>query len=173
MAETTGTDWEQVKAAKRLGAGAKGQSCDGTFTSGGIPKYDTVAADGTLTDSGILASSISSLIGRGVIGFIINDGSTGTNVGPELIAPWASSISKCKLVTKASDGATDLTFTIKKNGTAVFTSSQTITHGTATGTLTTITALTSVPLSVSADDIFTIDISSGSIAWLFTVQLES
>lgn len=54
MADTTGTRWKQIKSADRLGAGAKGQSCDGTFTAGNLPKY---LSDGTTTDSGIAAGS--------------------------------------------------------------------------------------------------------------------
>jgi hypothetical protein len=106
------------------------------------------------------------------IGFVINNGSTGTNTGPELAAPRAGSVSKCVIVTKASDAVTDLTFKIKKNGTNVFSSDPTITHGTSPGTVTTVTTLTSVPLSVAANDVFTIDITSGTSTWQFTAQLE-
>jgi hypothetical protein len=108
---------------------------------------------------------------RGV-GFDINNGSTGTNVGPMLPANNAGVVNKCVIVTKASDAVTDLTFKIKKNGTDVFSVDPTITHGTASGTLTTVTTLTSVPLSVAANDVFTIDITSGTSTWQFTAQLE-
>src|SRR5215472_9462259 len=39
------------------------------------------------------------------IGFVINNGSTGTNVGPMLAAAHAGTVSKCVVVVKASDGA--------------------------------------------------------------------
>jgi hypothetical protein len=108
-----------------------------------------------------------------VIGFVMNTGATGTNVGPELIAPRAGALSKCKIVTKASDGSTALTLTIKQNGVSVFSANPTITAGTTAGTITTSTSLTSNPLAVAADDLFTIDITSGSSSWIFTAQLES
>lgn len=125
--------------------------------------------DGSLADSGKAASAIGGI----VIGFIMNTGATGTNVGPDLIAPRPGTISKCKVVTKASDATTDLTFKVKQNGTDIFSADPTVTHGTASGTISTFTALTSAPLSVSADDVFTIDITSGSSSWQCTIQLES
>jgi hypothetical protein len=76
------------------------------------------------------------------------------------------------VVTKASDPTTDLTFKIKKNGTDVFSSDPTVAHATAAGTVSTFTALTSSPLSIAADDVFTIDISSWTSTWQFTAQLE-
>jgi hypothetical protein len=57
MAETTGTDWQQIKSAARHGTQAKGQASDGTGTSGNLAKYN---ADGSLTDSGVAAASLSS-----------------------------------------------------------------------------------------------------------------
>jgi hypothetical protein len=107
-----------------------------------------------------------------VVGFIMSSGATGTNVGPELIAPRAGAFTKCKVVTKASDATTDLTFKIKQNGVDVFATDPTVAHGTAGGTLSTFTTLTSSPLAVAADDIFTIDVTSGTATWQFTVQLE-
>lgn len=105
--------------------------------------------------------------------YVILDGSTGTNVGPELPAPHAGQINKCKVVTKTSDGAIDLTFKIKQNGVDVFSADPTVAAGTAGGTVSTFTTLTSVPLPVAADDVFTIDITSGSSAWQVTIVLES
>jgi hypothetical protein len=166
MAETTGIDWEQIKSAKRHGTQAKGQASDGTGITGNLAKFN---ADGSLTDGGVAASAAGTL----TIGFVMNTGATGTNVGPELLAPHAGSISKCKVRIKAATGATALTFRINKNGSNVFTSDQTISAGT-TGTVT-ITALAASPppLAVSADDVFTIDITSGSSSWIFTAQLET
>lgn len=105
------------------------------------------------------------------IGFIINIGATGTNVGPELPAPHAGSISKCTIVTKTSDGSTDLTVKIKKNGTDVFATDPTVTHGTSGGTVSTFTGFVNTPTLVSDNDVFTIDITSGSPNWAFTIQL--
>jgi hypothetical protein len=107
-----------------------------------------------------------------VIGFVMNTGVTGTNVGPSLCAPRAGYVTKCKIVTHASDGSTDLTIKIKQNGSDVFSADPTVGHGTSSGTVTTSTSLTSVPLPIAADDVFTIDISSGTSSWVFTAQLE-
>jgi hypothetical protein len=115
-----------------------------------------------------LAASDIPLLG---IGFILNSGATGTNVGPELTAPRAGSFTKCVIVTKASDGVTALTFKIKKNGTNVFSVDPTVAAGTAAGTVTTVTTLTTSPLPVAANDVFTLDITSGTSTWQFTAQL--
>jgi len=158
--------FKQVRAAHRHGDGTQAQASDGTGTSGNFPKF---AADGTLTDSGVAAAAVGSI----VIGFIINTGATGTNIAPIAIAPRAGTVSKCKIVTKTSDGTTALAFTIKQNGVSVFSTPPTVAAGTAPGTITTSTSLTSSPLSVTADDLFTIDITSGSSSWSFTAQLET
>lgn len=129
-----------------------------------------VVYDGTnfqLTGNG--ASGSSPL----VIGFAINNGAAGTDVGPMLLAPRAGTISRCQIVTKASDGTTGLTFLIKKNGVNVFSSNPTVAAATASGTTSSSTSLTSSPLPVAFNDIFTIDILSGSPNWLFTAQLET
>ena len=108
-----------------------------------------------------------------VIGFVVNNGAAGSNVGPMLQAPRAGTVSKCVIVTKSSDGTTGLTFRIKKNGTDVFTSDPSVAAGTASGTTNSSTSLTSSPLSVAAGDVFQIDITSGSPNWAFTAQLET
>lgn len=107
-----------------------------------------------------------------IIGFVLNDGSSGTNVGPMLAAPRAGSFTKCVVVTKASDAITALTFKIKKNGTDIFSSDPSITAGTSSGTVSTFTSLTSSPLAVAANDVFSIDVTSGASDWQATIQLE-
>jgi len=107
-----------------------------------------------------------------VIGFVLNNGATGTNVGPMLAAARAGTLSKCVVVTKASDPAVALTFAIKQNGVAIFTAAPTIASATASGTVSTFTALTTTPLPVAAGDVFSIDITSGSATWQATVQVE-
>jgi hypothetical protein len=111
-----------------------------------------------------------------VIGFLVNDGSVGTNVCPILIAArdsaYGSGARQCKIVIKQSDPAIDLTFKIKQNGTDVFFADPTVAAGTAVGTIITSTSLTPMPLFQVQDDLFTIDITSGSSAWKFTAQLE-
>jgi hypothetical protein len=55
MAETTGIDWEQIKSAKRHGTDPFGQASDGTGTAGNLAKFN---ADGSVTDSGVAASTV-------------------------------------------------------------------------------------------------------------------
>lgn len=99
-------------------------------------------------------------------GFILNTGATGTNVASELAALRAGSFTVCKFVTKTSDGATALTFTVKQNGTGITT--QTIAAGTSPGTVSSFTITTT---SVAVNDVFTLDITSGSSNWSGTVQV--
>jgi hypothetical protein len=101
-----------------------------------------------------------------VIGFVIGNGATGTNVGPMLAAPHAGTLSKCVVTTKASDGATALTFAIRQNGTSI--TSPTVAAGTASGTVSTV----ALSATVAASDVFSIDITSGTATWQFTAQLE-
>lgn len=129
----------------------------------GLSKVDGVsitASSGVISGPGV------------VLGFILNTGATGTNVGPELITARAGTFNKCVFVTKASDATTDLTFRIKKNGTDIFSTDPTITHGTASGHVSTFTSLTTVPFTFAAGDVFTIDITSGTATWTGTAQLE-
>jgi hypothetical protein len=133
--------------------------------------YTKVTTDtkGRVTSGTTLAASDIPLLN---VGFIINNGVTGTNVGPELFARNAGSFTKCVVVIKTSNASTGLTFKIKKNGTDVFSVDPTVAAGTAGGTLSTFTTLTSSPLPVAANDIFTIDITSGASDWTFTAVLE-
>lgn len=107
-----------------------------------------------------------------VVGFIILSGSTGTNVGPYIPASRSGSFTKCFVVVKTSDGSTGLTFKVNQNGTDIFTTNPTISAGTSAGSTFTFTALTSSPLSVTQNDLFTIDITSGTTSWAFTVTME-
>jgi len=101
-----------------------------------------------------------------VIGFVIGNGTPGTNVGPMLAAPHSGSLSKCVVVTKAADATTALTFRINKNGTSV--TNPTVAAATSSGTVSNFT----LSSTVSASDVFSIDISSGTSTWQFTAQLE-
>jgi hypothetical protein len=133
--------------------------------------YTKVTTDtkGRVTSGTTLAASDIPLLN---VGFIINNGVAGTNVGPELFARNAGSFTKCIVVVKTSNASTGLTFKIKKNGTNVFSVDPTVAAGTAGGTLSTFTTLTSSPLPVATNDIFTIDITSGASDWAFTAVLE-
>lgn len=129
----------------------------------GIVKTDNL----TITASGGVISGPGA-----VVGFILNTGATGTNVGPELITSRVGVFNKCVVVTKTSDPSVSLTFRINKNGTNIFSSSPSIVGGTSPGTISTFTALTSLPFSFAAGDVFTIDVTSGAATWAATVQLE-
>jgi hypothetical protein len=108
------------------------------------------------------------------IGFGILSGVTGTTVSPgRLRYPRAGKITKCVVVVNASDASVSLAFKIKQNGTDIFSSDPTVSAATPAGSVVTFTALTSTPLAVSAGDIFTMDITTGSSSWSFTAQLEA
>lgn len=138
----------------------------GTPSNGQVITYDSASAKyKAVTPAAAPALPV-------VIGFVLNSGVTGTNVGPMLAAPHAGSVSKCVVAVKASDGSTALTFTINKNGASVFSSNPTIAGGAVSGSVSTFTSLTSTPLPVIASDVFSIDITSGTSSWIFTAQLE-
>jgi hypothetical protein len=137
-----------------------------TLVAADIPNIAESQVTGLLSDLAALAANL-------VIGFVINNGAAGTDVGPMLLAPRAGTISRCQIVTKASDAVTGLTFLIKQNGANIFSSNPTVAAATASGTTSSSTSLTSNPLPVAFNDVFTIDITSGSPNWLFTIQLET
>lgn len=108
-----------------------------------------------------------------VIGFVMNSGVSGLNVGPMLGGAKRASVTRCAVIVKASDASVALTFRINQNGASVFTTNPTIAAGTASGSVLIFTALTSEVLFVNTDDVFSIDILAGSSLWNFTVQLET
>jgi hypothetical protein len=83
-----------------------------------------------------------------------------------LAAPHSGTFAKCVVTTKASDGATALTFVIKQNGAAIV--NPTLAAATTSGTVATFAC----SASVAASDVFSMDISSGTASWQFTAQLE-
>jgi hypothetical protein len=106
------------------------------------------------------------------VGWMMSTGATGTNVGKRLVAPRAGQITKGRIVIDSSDGTTDLTFDIKKNGTTIFSSARTITHGASAGAVTDLSsALSSNPTAISEADVFTLDVTAGTSSWNFTVVL--
>jgi hypothetical protein len=149
--------------------GNAGVSAVGNTSAGGVGGQLTrpwILFFESLEQSGIGTPS------QPIIGFVINTGATGTNVGPMLPAPFDGTADVVVLVVKASDGSTPLVFDIKQNGTVIF-SSPSIAAGTASGTLMTFVSLSDEPLTITYNDIFTIDISSGSSSWMFTAVLET
>jgi hypothetical protein len=106
------------------------------------------------------------------ITYILNTGATGTSVGPELRARRSGSFTKCTVTVKASDPTTALQFLIKQNGVNIFSANPLLSGGTASGTITVFTTLTSSPLAVALNDLFTIDVSSGNANWAVTIDLE-
>jgi hypothetical protein len=154
--------------------GASGSASLRVLASADLPVGSTtqlgaVKADGVTIGAAAGVLSVQSM----VIGFGIASGTTGASITPpgRLIAPRAGVITKCKVIVNTSDPATALTFDIKNNGVSVFSSARTVAAATAAGTLTSFT-LSSSSIAVAADDIFTIDITSGTSSWNFTVQVE-
>jgi len=106
-----------------------------------------------------------------VVGFVICNGSVGTDVGPLLAAPGDGEVEQCVVVVKASDVATGLEFLIRKNGISVFSANPTVAAGAAIGTLLTF-PLSTTTVAVDLHDVFSMDIVQGTAAWKFTAQLE-
>jgi hypothetical protein len=104
--------------------------------------------------------------------FLINSGTTGTNVALMPPSFRAGSITKCVIMVRQSDASIALTFKLKQNGVDVFTTDPTVSAGATPGAIVTSTLLTSTPLPIASGDVFTIDITSGSSIWQFTAQLE-
>lgn len=125
----------------------------------------------SITDDGVGGITIAASAPI-VIGFVIGNGNIGTNVGPMLAAVRSGSVTKCVVTTKNSDSTIPLTFLIKKNGTNVFSANPTVAAGTGSGVVNTTGTLTTNPLAVLANDVFSIDITSGTNNWQFTAQLE-
>jgi outer membrane protein assembly factor BamB len=103
--------------------------------------------------------------------FAIPNGTVGTGVALLDEAPRSGAVSKCVVIVTASDATVGLSFRIKKNGTDVFSTDPTVAAATASGTIITLTTLTSTPLPIAAGDVFSIDILTGSQSWQFTTKL--
>lgn len=149
-----------VSSGTKIGIGENGSSNTITYSSLSIQ-----GLNGTTTVTGgppVVPTTIT---------FGMGSGATGTDVGWVESPSHAGTVSECKVITQASDSSTPLTFTIKQNGVAVFTSPPTVAAGTARGTAT-VFSLTSGALSVAKTDKFTIDITSGTSTWAFSAQLE-
>ena len=118
-----------------------------------------------------------------VVGFIMNSGATGTNVGPMLPAPRDATADVVTVVIQASDPSVALTFRINQapllgSGLAndpsdIFLKDPTIAAATPADTVFQFTNLTTSPLPVAYNDLFSIDITSGSSFWKFTAVLET
>jgi hypothetical protein len=108
-----------------------------------------------------------------VIGFSINTGATGTDVALIYAAARSGTFNVCVVVVKESDATIPLTFTINQNGTPIFATSNTVAAAVAGFTSYQFTNFTTTPLTVAEYDLFSIDISSGSASWIFTVALQT
>lgn len=173
-----GTNWEAVTGGGGGGSFTAGGDLSGSSSSQEVIGIQSKPIDGGPTDGAALLYSASSgkweptvpPVGL-LIGFIMGSGAVGTNTGPELPAPRNGAISKCVVVTKSSDPTATLTFRIKRNGVDIFSADPSIAAGTAPGTVSTFTSLSSVPLAVTANDVFTIDVLTGNANWQFSVEL--
>jgi hypothetical protein len=118
--------------------------------------------DGTWATPGTVAAPL-------YLNWTFNSGAPATDASPRFLASHTATISTCYALTTASDGSTALTFNIFDNGSTIFSGgAQTIAAGTAAGTLTTLGSLGTT--SITNNDKFSINITSGTSSWIFTVQ---
>lgn len=141
-------------------------------------KWQKGSQTGTDSSSGYPVFPVSAYIDEVVIPLVIffgiATGVTGTNVGPMLATPRDGEVSSVVVVTKTSDATVPFQFDIRQNGTSIFTGTlPTVSAATTSGTVSTFTTLTSVPLAVTKNDVFTINIIQGSSSWICTVQAET
>lgn len=108
-----------------------------------------------------------------VVGFQIASGLTGTNVASMQPAARSGVFSRLVVVTKTSDATTALTFNVIRNGTSILTAPNTISAATSSGTVNIFTNFTSNPFAVTQDDIFSLNITSGTASWAVTIQMET
>ena len=110
-----------------------------------------------------------------IIGFVMNSGVTGTNVGPVLQAVRSGTATLLSVAVKAADASTDSTFDILQNGTSIFTTPPTIPAASAVtidpDTLYGFDDFVTTPVTITEYDVFTINITSGTADWEFTAIL--
>jgi len=103
-----------------------------------------------------------------IIGFGINNGDVGFNVGPMLPAPRSGTLTRLIAVIKVSD-TTACWFNIERNGVQIFGSDIVLPAGAPAGAK---VVTTGFSVTVAKDDIFTIDIDQGTANWQFVAQME-
>jgi hypothetical protein len=146
---------------------------------GGSQASSTISADTTTTHAlfatagapafrAIAAADIPSTALPLYFNWVFNSGAAATDASPRFLASHTGTIATCYVLTTASDGATALTFNIFDNGSTIFSGgAQTIAAGTAAGTLTTLGSLGTT--SITNNDKISINITSGTSSWIFTV----
>ncbi len=121
--------------------------------------------------AGVSVTTSSTSAATTTLTYNLNLGANGPNVAPMLTPLRAGSFTTCKIVTKASDSSVALTIKIKKNGTDIFATDPTVAGGTASGTVSTFTSFTSSPFAFAANDVFSLDVTSGNSNWSATIEL--
>jgi hypothetical protein len=137
-------------------------------TSGGLAYVAKAANTNQLVTNATYWTALSTA--PVTVGFSLGTGATGTNVAGYIPASHSGTISRCVVLVKISDATTPLTFTVRKNGTAIFSSSNTVAAGSVAGTLSVFTNLSTT--TVVQDDKFSLDITSGNSNWQATIQVE-
>ncbi|VVC05613.1 Uncharacterised protein [uncultured archaeon] len=136
-------------------------STTGNFSLGEI-NFSNIQGNATISQLPQIMSTI--------LGFVINSGDTGNNVGPELVSSENWEIVKCTTITKTSDTSTPFEFSLNQNGNSIFSSNPILSAGTSTGNILQWNDFSSI--NISANDLFTIDIIQGSSSWAATILLQ-
>jgi len=109
------------------------------------------------------------------ISFTINNGTAASPALPSLNVLNTGQISTCIWTTTTSDASASFVFNILFNGSSIFSGgAQTIAAGNSPGTITTLGALSSVPLTLTGGTTsasrFTFNITTGAADWTGVVQ---
>ena len=129
-----------------------------------------VKPDGTTItiSSGVISAAAAAT--HPSVTFSIATGVAASPAAPYVLAPVSGTVSHCYFTTLTSDGSTNLVFNLKFNGTNILSgTSATITAGTSPGTVSTI-SLTSSTITITAGDVWELDITTGTSNWTGTVQ---
>jgi hypothetical protein len=105
--------------------------------------------------------------------WIINTGVAASPASAYMTAKQSGTISKCIFTTTTSDGVTNLVMNVKLAGSSIFSAgSATVTAGSAPQTQTTFSSLTGSPVSVTAGQIWELDITTGTSDWVGEMECQ-
>ncbi len=134
----------------------------------------TVSSTGVVQPDGntISINSVGLISTPATISFYLNTGNIASPAAWVLADRTSNVITKCAVYITASDNTTNLTFDVTKNSISVFTAPINVLANTTPGNIYTFSTLTPNPLPINQNDIFKLNITSGTSNWQGAIQLE-